>query len=280
MLWEAEALWQQVEPILPGLSVEVVARVDSTNSQLLSRYRGANRQHQPPTLPGRRATDAQPCLLVAEHQTNGRGRLGRSWQASPMASLTFSLALPLAALDWSGLSLAVGVALADALDPPGAGAPRIGLKWPNDLWLDGRKLGGILIETLAVGDQRMAIIGIGLNVLPMEVVAVNTGYAYLSELDPKLDVPKTLHRVMLPLVKALRGFERGGFAAFRERYSARDVLVGLNVRAGVVEGVAHGVAENGALSLFGALGEQLVSSDEVSVRLDLPGPLTQPGDPC
>src|SRR5436305_15350183 len=89
---------------------------------------------------GRRAADLQPCLLVAEHQTHGHGRNGRVWQAAPGASLTFSLALPLAPKDWSGLSLAVGVALAQALDPPQAGAaasdaPRIGVKWPNDLWL-------------------------------------------------------------------------------------------------------------------------------------------------
>jgi BirA family biotin operon repressor/biotin-[acetyl-CoA-carboxylase] ligase len=94
---------------------------------------------------------------VAEHQTRGRGRLGRGWGRSAGASLTFSLSLPLAPRDWSGLSLAVGVALADALEPPLDGAvPRIGLKWPNDLWLDrrpgsGRKLGGVLIETAGRG---------------------------------------------------------------------------------------------------------------------------------
>ena len=71
---------------------------------------------------GRRAGDTQPCLLVAEHQTLGRGRQGRSWLAHAGASLTFSLGLPLAPRDWSGLSLAVGVALADALEAPEPGA--------------------------------------------------------------------------------------------------------------------------------------------------------------
>ena len=80
---------------------------------------------------------------MAEQQTAGRGRQGKAWWSEAGASLTFSLGLPLAPGDWSGLSLAVGLALADALDPlPGAGLaspagppPRLGLKWPNDLIL-------------------------------------------------------------------------------------------------------------------------------------------------
>ena len=66
---------------------------------------------------GRRSMDTQPCLLVAEQQLRGRGRVGRSWQSRAGASLTFSLALPLSPVDWSGRSLAVGVALAGALEP-------------------------------------------------------------------------------------------------------------------------------------------------------------------
>ena len=82
---------------------------------------------------GRRHGLLAPCLLVAERQTAGRGRHGRPWRSTPGASLTFSLAWPLTRADLSGLSLAVGVALADALDA--TATPRIGLKWPNDLWL-------------------------------------------------------------------------------------------------------------------------------------------------
>src|SRR5690349_19661308 len=209
--WGAEALWEQLTPLLPGLSVEVVARISSTNTALLERARIVTppaeegdvaqvRRSVESAAFGRRAADLQPCLLVAEHQTHGRGRHGRVWQAAPGASLTFSLALPLAPKDWSGLSLAVGLALADALDPLVDGvAPRLGVKWPNDLFLleagGGRKLGGILIETVAAGTRRLAVIGIGLNVLPLTANDPAGGFACVQEVDPDATAPQVLARV-------------------------------------------------------------------------------------
>ena len=141
--WQAEALQQQLLPLLPGLSVQVLAHCTSTNTLLLERAR-ATAQGTAPS--GHHSTDTRPCLLVAEHQSQGRGRQGKAWQSALGASLTFSLALPLTLVDWSGLSLAVGLALADALDPPdhrphplapaaGQQRARLGLKWPNDLLL-------------------------------------------------------------------------------------------------------------------------------------------------
>jgi BirA family transcriptional regulator, biotin operon repressor / biotin---[acetyl-CoA-carboxylase] ligase len=305
--WAADALWQQLEPYLPGVSIEVLARTESTNSLLLERARlGGGRHDAPITTPGeletlrqrgqgarerggpygRRSNDTQPCLLVAEHQTLGRGRQGRGWLSAPGASLTFSIGLPLAPRDWQGLSLAVGVALADAIEPPepGAGAPRLLLKWPNDLWLrdaaapPGRKLGGILIETVAVGGQRMVVVGVGLNIAPLAVApeAVMThGYASVRELQPEATAPSVLHRVALPLVRALLQFEREGFAAFASAYERRDLLRGLPVatidaaRAETnLDGVAEGVGAQGALRVRSADGTLTeVSSGDVSVRL-------------
>ena len=285
--WGAEALWQRLEPLLPGLSVEVVARSVSTNSALLERARV---RAEPPTDElvqvrrsiesgafGRRAADVQPCLLVAEHQTGGRGRLGRTWQASIGASLTFSLSLPMSPADWSGLSLAVGVAIADALEPAGA---RVGLKWPNDLWLmdpaptpgapPGRKLGGILIETVTAGPVRLAVIGIGLNITPQPLEDLSSGYACLQELDPDVTAPSALALVAEPLVRALKDFERHGFAPFAARYAARDLLRGRNVtttQANVPHGVAAGISPTGALLVRDATELHEVSSGEVSVRL-------------
>ncbi|MBX3626104.1 MAG: biotin--[acetyl-CoA-carboxylase] ligase [Rhizobacter sp.] len=296
--WGAEALWQRLEPLLPGLSVEVVARSVSTNSALLERARV---RAEPPTDElvqvrrsiesgafGRRAADVQPCLLVAEHQTGGRGRLGRTWQASIGASLTFSLSLPMNPADWSGLSLAVGVAIADALEPAGA---RVGLKWPNDLWLmdpaptpgapPGRKLGGILIETVTAGPVRLAVIGIGLNITPQPLEDLSSGYACLQELDPDATAPSTLALVAEPLVRALKDFERHGFAPFAARYAARDLLRGRNVtttQANVPTGVAAGISPTGALLVRDAAELHEVSSGEVSVRLVRDGDDGRAGD--
>jgi len=157
--WPLDALREQLAPLLPGLVVEVLASIDSSNTELLRRARrGA----------------LVPTLLIAEEQTAGRGRQGRTWYSGAGDVLAVSLALPYAPRDWSGLSLAVGVALAESLQPQlparAGAAPRLQLKWPNDLWLDdGRKLAGILIETTEIADgsgRRCVIVGIGLNLRP------------------------------------------------------------------------------------------------------------------
>lgn len=298
--WRIESLWQQLLPLLPGLSVEVVPRTVSTNTTLLERARVVSRPDPEDAdvlvrrsvesrAFGRRAADVQPCLLVAEHQTGGRGRQGRSWQSAPGASLTFSLSLPLRLADWSGLSLAVGIAIAEALDPLSPGAtPRLGLKWPNDLWLmddftpanrRGRKLGGVLIETVAAGTHRLAVIGLGLNVLPLADAEVTTGIACVQELDPQASPPSVLSRIALPLVQTLKDFERTGFAPFVARYAARDLLAGATVHtthADIAEGQGEGVDEHGALLLRAADGLHRVTSGEVSVR---PGPAPEASSP-
>ena len=303
--WGAEALWQSLVPLLPGLSVEVLARVDSTNTRLLERARAMGGDLDAPvtrpgdldaltqseTTPhGRRQGDISPCLLVAEDQTRGRGRLGRDWLSSAGASLTFSLSLPLAPAQWGGLSLAVGLALAEALDPGssgvslaegGAGAPRIALKWPNDLWLAegpgrGRKLGGILIETVSLGQRRMCVVGVGLNVLPQPaadaVAGLSHGYACLQEFDPAISAPQALARVALPLTRALLRFQDQGFAPLVAAYTRRDLLLGQAVSTTAPEpmqGVAEGVDEQGALRvrLGNGDGVRRVLSGEASVRL-------------
>jgi len=269
--WNTERLWLDLVPVCPGISVEVLPEVASTNTLLLQR-----------------TADPLPCLLVAEHQTQGRGRMGRHWLSAPGASLTFSLALPLAPQRWEGLSLAVGLALAQALEPlqPGQ-APRVLLKWPNDLWLAdeaqvGRKLGGVLIETTQRGSQRLCVVGVGLNVqaLPPRAEAplagdgaLAHGHASLQELCPGIDAPQALARVALPLALALRRFESTGFATLQRDYALRDLLQGralTTTTTPVLHGVAQGVDDDGALRVLADGVMHRVHSGEVSVRLQPP----------
>lgn len=205
--------------------------------------------------------------------------MGRSWHASKGASLTFSLGVPLRMSDWSGLSLAVGCALADALEPEVSnsinGTARLQLKWPNDLWLDGRKLGGILIETVQAGGHRMAVIGVGLNIeaAPEGVEdQCATGYASLSELQPGITAPQALARVARPLIEALLAFEQQGFAPWLNRYARRDLLAGQAVQAGTLEGIGAGVSASGELMIQTPQGPQRVTGGEVSVRLSRADP--------
>ena len=249
---EAELIWQAIEPFLNGFTVEVLPQVDSTNSELMRRARRGQ---------------TEPVLLVAQQQTAGRGRLGRQWQSQDGESLTFSLGLVLQPSDWAGLSLAVGACLADALHPD------IRLKWPNDLWLADRKLGGILIETASsmAGEQgcdaRYAVIGVGINLAPRPPTGLSTPPAALRELLPAIDAPGVLLAVAEPLVRTLQAFESFGFAPFQARFNVRDALRDRAVTlSDGTSGTAHGVSETGALLVHTAHGMHAVTSSEVSVR--------------
>jgi BirA family biotin operon repressor/biotin-[acetyl-CoA-carboxylase] ligase len=278
--WPAEAIWQAVAPFLPGFTVEVLPQVDSTNSELMRRCRAASLAALSNSALGS-PEPPEAILLVAEHQNAGRGRLGRQWQSQAGASLTFSLGLPLQPTHWSGLSLAVGVSLAESLEPANGKTPTLQLKWPNDLWLGQRKLGGILVETASWGDRRYVVIGVGLNVTPPEqdFSAASTSSdsdpqtpppmaaTSLQALWPGVDAVWALQAVAAPLVQAVLDFEREGFAPFRARFAARDALAGRSVRlSDGTEGTACGVGAHGALSVQTQNGQQAISSLEVSVR--------------
>lgn len=271
--WPAEALWEAVAPQLPGFTVEVLPSVDSTNTELMRRAR---------------AGQVEPVLLVAEQQTAGRGRMGRAWHSQAGDSLTFSLGMPLAPVNWSGLSLAVGVSVAESLQPvlpPAGGAvPRVGLKWPNDLWLGGRggdrKLGGILVETASfvvpqgatggvagAGSTRYVVVGVGLNVRPQPGEGMSLPPGSLQEVEDGLDAPAALLRVAAPLVGMLQSFAAYGFAPMQPRFALRDVLQGRTVQlSDGTSGMAHGVGEDGALLVHTAGGMLPITSSEISVR--------------
>ncbi len=256
--WHAEAIWQALEPMLPGFTVEVLPAIDSTNSELMRRAHAGQRD---------------PVLLVAECQTAGRGRMGKQWVSGTvgkasngnLASLTCSLGLNLAPAAWSGLSLAVGLSVAQSLHPD------IVLKWPNDLWWRDRKLAGILIETANLGQastSRYVVIGIGINLRAPAAGGLATAPAGLSELLPDIHAAQALAHIAAPLVHTVQRFEAQGFAPFQAAFNARDALAGLSVTlSDGVQGVAQGVDASGALRVATPDGVQRITSAEVSVRL-------------
>jgi BirA family biotin operon repressor/biotin-[acetyl-CoA-carboxylase] ligase len=257
--WPLEAIWQAVQPDLAGFTCEALPTVDSTNTELMRRLK---------------AGQLEPTLLVAEQQSAGRGRLGRHWHSQRGDSLTFSIGLPLAPADWSGLSLAVGVSLADSLDPANAPEHHIALKWPNDLWLSQnkteRKLGGILVETATFDRQRYVVIGVGINVRALALTAPQTtsiAAGCLQDLQPDADVASTLLRVVPSLVQTVQAFAQWGFAPYQARFARRDVLAGRDVQlSDGTQGQAHGVTQSGALLVHTSAGMKEITSFEVSVR--------------
>lgn len=259
--WPAETIGEAVVADLPDFTVEVLPTIDSTNTELMRRARAGR---------------LEPVLLVAEHQTAGRGRLGRDWHSeaagaadqAPAGSLTFSLGLPLLAADWSGLSLAAGVSVAHSLHAD------LRLKWPNDVWLHDRKLAGILIETASFGASRYAVIGVGVNIAPREAGSLSTPPAWLQEVLPGIDAALALQRLAAPLVQAVKVFEAQGFAPFRAAFHARDALLGRAVLlSDGTAGEARGVDETGALWVHTLAGMKKITSSEVSVRPAHPKPL-------
>ena len=250
-----EAIREAVLPELPGFEIEWLPQIDSTNSELMRRARAGR---------------LEPVLLVAGHQSAGRGRLGRDWFSGADAhrggdgALTFSLGLPLTPLDWSGLSLAVGVSVIESLHPD------LRLKWPNDVWLHDRKLAGILIETANLADTavtRYAVLGVGINLQAPAATGLRTPPAWLGEVLPGIDTATALLRLAAPLVRALKIFEQHGFAPFQARFNRRDALGGLAVSlSDGTNGQAQGVDNTGALLVHTAQGLKKITSSEVSLR--------------
>lgn len=237
-------------------SVEVVRETGSTNVDLLARA---------PRLSGN-------LMLIAERQTAGRGRAGRSWLSSEGGSLTFSLAwrfnAPLHAL--AGLPLAVGVALAETLAAQGV---KVQLKWPNDLLKDGAKLAGVLIETQAAADGAIwAVIGVGLNLdLPDELEAQIARPAASAPWLAGMDRNLLAAALLMHLALAMREFEGAGFAAFCARWNRLHAYAGCPVNivdrgAVIYSGLAAGVDDSGALLLDTATGRIAVLAGDVSLR--------------
>jgi BirA family biotin operon repressor/biotin-[acetyl-CoA-carboxylase] ligase len=203
------AVWQ---------TVEVVAETGSTNSDLIARANGG--------------APIAGAVLIAEHQTAGRGRQGRSWAAARYAQISMSVAIDAAGVPtdgWGWLPLATGVAIVDTVTALGIDA---GLKWPNDVLAGGGKLAGILAEVAA--EQRAVVVGIGLNVsLSADEVGVDgvTSLVGLGVTAPDRQ------RVVIELLSALGQRidawrrARGADPKLIADYRARSLTLGMGVRA-------------------------------------------------
>ncbi len=218
--------------------------------------------------------DAQGCLYLAERQTAGRGRRGRTWVSPFARNLYFSLVWPFSGgvASLEGLSLAVGVALARALDR--YGVPTVQLKWPNDLLFEGRKLAGILLEmTGEPGGACQVVIGVGVNVqMPDEVAqAIDQPWIDLQRAGVvDIDRNALLAQIVEELLQVLAVFTRDGFAPFVEEWQQRNAHAGRDV---VLETGAHrfrgrcvGVDGAGALLLDTAEGRRTFHGGELSLR--------------
>jgi BirA family transcriptional regulator, biotin operon repressor / biotin---[acetyl-CoA-carboxylase] ligase len=222
---------------------DVVAQTGSTNADLMERAASG--------------ADIDGAVLIAEHQTAGRGRQGRGWSASPRAQITMSVGV--AAVDipvtaWSWLTLATGVAVIDTVTPLiQASGVEVGLKWPNDVLADGGKLAGILAEVA----RPYVVIGLGLNVTqaPDEV----EGAGATSLLDLGVAAPDRA-RLVVTLLRELAGriaawrAARGTDPQLAADYRARSLTLGTRVRAelpggGQVVGTARDIDDQGRLCI-------------------------------
>jgi BirA family biotin operon repressor/biotin-[acetyl-CoA-carboxylase] ligase len=264
---DAAALAQAVEGPLRGRvrRIEVFAQLPSTSAHLLAA--------DPPT-PGL----ADVCL--AEYQTAGRGRLGRRWHAPFGAGVCLSVAwrFAVAPRELPTLTLALGVVVRRVVAGL-TGAP-IGLKWPNDLVHEDRKLGGILVEVTAeaAGGCRV-VAGLGLNVaFPAEALAaVGDGGNRATDLCSITDNPvpprtELALALIAAFVDSFGSYAASGFAPYRDEWRSADSLEGRPVRieaqSGAWLGTAAGIDDDGALLVIAAEGGcRRVASGEVSVRI-------------
>ena len=231
---------------LPGIEVRMVERCGSTNAELLAEGK-----------PG--------VLLAAEEQTAGRGRRGRRWHSTRGAGVTFSLSalIERPQRELAGLSLVAGVAAARALRA--LGVARVALKWPNDLVVDGAKLGGILVETRG----SFAIIGIGINCRRDATLEARLRRP-IASLDQFIAVERdrVIERVAADLLEALSTFAADGLEPLRAEWERMHSHAGKRVRVRladgrVLTGLARGLDADGGLRLETRAGVRTVRSGQV-----------------
>lgn len=251
---------QRLSRELAPQRVDLIPVIGSTNQHWLSELAQLNKGD----------------ICVAECQTAGRGRRGRCW-VSPFGgqlimSMYWRLEQGMAAA--MGLSLVVGIALVEALEVQGFSG--VQLKWPNDLYVHGRKLAGILVEMSGTaGGPCQLVIGLGVNLLlpASEQERISQPFAELAELGEIHDRNGLVIALSRHLQHCLSMFEAQGISAFREQWNQLDYFNGKAVRVlmgeQVIQGTARGIDEQGALLLELADGTiKRYLGGEVSLRAE------------
>lgn len=204
-------------------------------------------------------------LCLAEYQTAGRGRRGRQWLSPFAGQLIFSFYWtidPKKTLD--GLSLVIGLAIAEALN--------VKVKWPNDILLSGRKLGGILIEIINNKNGLLnLVIGIGINVKLPQSTEISQPYAQLTEQDPDIDRETILIKVIQRIYSRLAQFEEKGIdEEFMQQWINHNEFFGDEVNVfteqGAISGIEQGIDKRGYLKVITDEGERYFNAGEVSLR--------------
>jgi BirA family biotin operon repressor/biotin-[acetyl-CoA-carboxylase] ligase len=218
--------------------------------------------------------DINGTTCVAETQSGGRGRRGRSWVTTPYCNLMLSMAwrFPGGPSLVSGLSLAAGVALLRSLEEYGVSG--VGLKWPNDVLWDNRKLAGLLVDIQGeAAGPTLVILGVGINgyISPQDAAHIDQPWVDLQGITGKTtDRNHLAALVVRHLLGMFHLFADKGFAPFREPWQKRHLFHGRRVRLIQGErefsGTAEGIDETGGLVIRQARNRQVFHSGEVSLR--------------
>ncbi len=256
-LLDQEAIEEKIEGRLDCL--EVLLNTESTNSYLLNK-----------------ASDhmGKRYAVLAEKQESGRGRRGRTW-VSPFGkniylSMLWSFSGGLGSLE--GLSLVIAIAVERALAELGVADAK--LKWPNDVYLNDKKLAGILLEVSGeYSGYCQVVIGIGLNIKlsDYDAESIDQPWAQLSEHLGGIDRNSVAAAVINQLIKAIEQFDKQGFESFQDYWLSKDAFIDQEVNLvlpnNVCTGIAKGVNSKGQLLLQTATGLEVVNAGELSLRL-------------
>ena len=242
--------------LAPDLAVELFETATSTNAVAAARARdGAE----------------EGLVVVAEHQTAGRGRLDRAWETPARSSLTFSLLVrpTVPPGDWPWLPLLTGYTVAKTLRAEGYA---VGVKWPNDVLAGDRKLVGILVERVETPTGPAAVLGVGLNVsLTADELPVPTATSLALESGATPDRTHLLVELLRSLREAYDAWQAGGAdgtTRLRSSYATACVTVGRDVRVDlpggrVLTGRATGIDQAGRLVVLTGDGETVVGAGDV-----------------